>query len=188
MVRLNAAAAECYDGVECVPGNIGDCLMDGVFGKLGRFADHVHGHANARAAGVRTKCDVFLGGDSERVVEQANGTGQTDGGYDCGDRGGYRLENDITHATTDLPGNTLDPGSFIIDSAMQQASEVKKGQKRRVNRSWNDNGVLDAWQHGDPPTEAKLCADFKGKTRTMAVLLEVEELALDVETSAVATE
>jgi hypothetical protein len=36
--------------------------------------------------------------------------------------------------------------------------------------------------------DARLCPDSEGKTRTKAGLLEVEELALDVEASTVAAE
>src|SRR5271169_1912233 len=100
------------------------------------------------------------------MIDQANRAGWTDGGHNGRNRGTDGLNDYVTESATWLPGLALNPRSFIVNSAMQQAFEILKGLERRVNRNRDGNRVLNARQHGSPShTRRRLCPDSQRKTR-----------------------
>jgi hypothetical protein len=182
--------AESGHGIEGVAGHKSYGINDCFFRQLGRLADEIHGHSNTCAAlEVGAEGDMLFRGDSQSVIKQAYRARGANGHYHARNRGSDRLSNHITKTAADLPGRTFYPRSFVEDSAMQQAFEIEESLKRGVDRNWDGHRIFDAWQHGIlPHTRRRLCADSQGKTRMNTSLLEVEQFALDVETSAVSAQ
>ena len=56
---------------------------------------------------------------------------------------------DIAH----LPRYAFSPGDFLKRPAPQQAIKILESVKRDINRDWDCNGAINAWQHGTTPSE-----------------------------------
>src|SRR5271169_5181372 len=79
--RGGAPLAEERHAVECVLDDKSDRVMNGAFGELGRFANQIHGHADARDAWeIGTEVNILFSGNAESVIEQADGVRWIDGG------------------------------------------------------------------------------------------------------------
>jgi hypothetical protein len=108
--------------------------------QLKRLANEIHGHSNFRSpVWGGSEIDVLLGGNSEAVIEDVNGTGRGDRADDRGDNCVDRLHYYVTRAAANLPRLALDPRSFFVDAMVEQAFVIQESSERVVHGNRDDN-------------------------------------------------